>query len=281
MIINKKQMDEINAVQYDIFKAFHHVCMQLNLQYYLVHGSLLGALRYKGFFPMDDDIDVAMPRKDYEVFIRKGQETIDNKFFVQSYLSEKDYPLVFSKVRANNTAFIQPVLKECDVHQGIYIDIFPIDNYPDNISYLRKIHLKGWLYGLRTCGKLSNNEKNALRVKVIGLFSRILLPSWRHARNKYCELYNNVSETGLIIVRGGKRKEVGISSSYFGRPTQIQFGDMNSFAPERLEDYLQLIYGDYMNYEPMGKDMVDDNRVRISAEIIDVKKSYKEYLDRK
>ena len=111
MIVNQKQMDEINTVQYEIFKAFHKVCSELGLKYYLVHGSLLGALRHKGFFPMDDDIDVAMPRRDYDILMTEGQKMMDNRFFVQSHFSEHDYPMLFGKVRANDTAFIQPVLK--------------------------------------------------------------------------------------------------------------------------------------------------------------------------
>ncbi len=281
MVVNQKQMDEINAVQYKIFKEFHNVCEKLGLNYYLVHGSLLGALRHKGFFPMDDDIDVAMPRKDYEVFITQGQDVIGNNFFIQSYLSEKDSPLVFSKVRANGTAFIQPVLQHCNVNQGIYIDVFPIDNYPTSKCSLKWLRVKGWIYGLRASERLLFQKDDSITVRLITLLSKVLQPSWRHARNKYCELYNKIPDTGLVIVRGGKQKEVGISSTYFGKPTHIQFADINSFAPESIEDYLKLIYGDYMNYEPMGKDMVNDHEVKISAEIVDVNKSYREYLDKK
>lgn len=278
MVINQQQMDEINAVQYHIFKEFHNVCKELRLRYYLVHGSLLGALRHKGFFPMDDDIDVAMPRKDYEVFIRQGQKIIDKRFFIQSYLSEQDYPLVFSKVRANDTAFIQPVLQNFNVNQGIYIDVFPIDNYPVNKLSLTWLRLKGWIYGLRTSERLSLQIDNSVAVRLMAILSRILQPSWHNARNKYCELYNKVSDTGNVIVRGGKVKEVGIPFSLFGTPNHIQFEDINSYAPNNTDNYLKLIYGDYMNYEPMSKDMVSENEVRISAEIVDVSKSYKEYI---
>ena len=121
MNINKKQMDEINNVQLKIFKEFVSVCKKLNLRYYLVHGSLLGAVKYNGFFPYDDDIDVAMPRKDYEIFIREGQNFLSNNLFVQSNLSEKDYPLVFAKVRDSKTCFIQPLIKNLNINKGIYI----------------------------------------------------------------------------------------------------------------------------------------------------------------
>lgn len=278
MIINKKQMGEINSVQYEIFKAFHFACIKLNLKYYLVHGSLLGALRHQGFFPMDDDIDVAMFRKDYDILVTKGQKYLGNRFFIQSNYSEKDYPLIFGKIRAHNTAFIQPVLNNCDVHKGIYIDIFPIDNYPTNKWKKKILKIKGYLYYGRIIGKLNFGRKKTIKTKIREFIYTLLMPCWETARNKLCNLYSNVKPTGLVIVRGGKANEVGISSELFGEPVNIKFEDLESYAPNKTEKYLELIYGDFMNYEPMGKYMVSENEVKISADIIDVNKSYKEYI---
>ncbi len=277
MVINKQQMDEMNAVQYEIFKAFHSVCEQLNLKYYLVHGSLLGALRYQGFFPMDDDIDVAMPRKDYDELMTKGQELIDKKFFIQSHLSDKEYPLVFGKVRANGTAFIQPVLKKCNVHKGIYIDVFPIDNYPTDKVQLRRILFWQTLLGRRVGGKLNMGVTPTLKSRFVQAVLKVFMPSWSNAIAKLSDIYKNVPDTGKVIVRGGKGKEVGIPFRLFGEPKHIKFEELESYAPEKTADYLQLIYGDYMHYEPMGKDMVSDNEVKISADILDCHKSYKEF----
>ncbi|MCR5696849.1 MAG: LicD family protein [Marinilabiliaceae bacterium] len=270
-------MDEINAVQYEIFKSFHSVCERLKLKYYLVHGSLLGALRYQGFFPMDDDIDVAMPRKDYDVLMSQGQTLIDKKYFIQSHLSDKDYPLVFAKIRANDTAFIQPVLKNCKVHKGIYIDVFPIDNYPTDRIQQKKIKFKRAFLSRRVTSILNMEKTSTLKTKCIQVVLKVLIPSWRKAVAKFSDIYKNVSPTGFVVVRGGKKNEIGIPFELFGEPTKIKFEELVSYAPEKTEDYLQLIYGDYMHYEPMGKDMVSDNEVKISADIVDCHKSYKEY----
>ena len=280
MIVNKQQMDDINKVQMNIFKAFHNVCKALNLTYYLVHGSLLGALRHQGFFPFDDDIDVAMPRKDYEILLKEGQQYLKDNYFIQSYLSEKDYPLNFCKIRDNDTSFIQPVLGGLNVNQGIYIDVFPIDNYPQNKSSQIILKIKEAIYMFRVYSRLSINTHKSYKIKILQIFSKFILPSWYNARNKFATLYNNVPYTGRIIVRGGKSTEVNISSDYFGKAKDITFEDVQSYAPQKTTDYLELIYGDYLNYEPMGKDMVSDNQVKISADIVDVNRSYKNYLKR-
>lgn len=279
MVVNQKQMDEINAVQYEIFKAFHSVCVELNLRYYLVHGSLLGALRHQGFSPMDDDIDVAMPRRDYDILLTQGQKLIGEKYFIQSHLSEEDYPLIFAKVRDVSTTFLQPVLSNFKVNQGIYIDVFPIDNYPTKGWIKKYLRLKGLFLSIRTNKRFGSFRKAPSQSFFIKSLASIFYPSWNCARDKYCQLYNEVSETGRVIVRGGKGKEVGILFSLFGEPVPIQFNEISSFAPQKIDEYLHLIYGDYMNYEPMGKDMVSDKEVRISADIVDVKKSYKEYIN--
>lgn len=278
MVIDQKKMDEMNAIQLEIFRAFHNVCEQLGLKYYLVHGSLLGALRHQGFFPMDDDIDVAMPRKDYDILMKEGQKLISNKYFIQSNLSEPDYPLVFAKVRDNGSAFIQPILRNFAVNQGIYIDIFPIDNYPVNKCQQQYLKRLGWLYNLRVNMRFHPERKTNLKSRLFHLFATIVSPSWKKARDRYNKLYSSCHYTGRVIVRGGKGVEVGIPFELFGKPSKIKFEDIESYAPEKTSDYLTLIYGDYMNYEPMGRDMVSDTEVKISAEILDTEKPYTEYI---
>lgn len=272
-------MDEINAVQYEIFKAFHAVCVEHNLTYYLVHGSLLGALKYNGFFPLDDDIDVAMPRKDYEFLIRNGQQYFDNKYFIQSYLSEKEYPLTFAKIRDNDTAFIQPVLKACRINKGIYIDVFPIDNYPKNILYQKYLKLKQRILSSRVNVILFSNSTLSIKSHFIQLILKLIFPSWEMARNRLCCLYNSMAYTGKVVVRGGKPVEEGMPYDMWGSPQGVLFEDIPSFAPRKMDSYLELIYGDYLNYEPMGKYKVSEDEVVISADTVDVRRSYKEYLE--
>ena len=84
-------MQQINRIQADIFRNFIDVCDKLNLTYYMVHGSLLGALRFKGFFPFDDDIDVAMPRRDYDRLISDGQNFYRNSYLYNHAKRKKNF----------------------------------------------------------------------------------------------------------------------------------------------------------------------------------------------
>ena len=275
MNITKKQMDEINQVQLKMFKEFVTVCNKLKLKYFLVHGSLLGAVRYDGFFPYDDDIDVAMPRKDYEILMDKGQELFSDNLFFQCNKTEGEYPLVFGKLRNSNTAFIQPVLDGLKINKGIYIDIFPIDNYPVKRFTVFKKNLLGKLYRVRL-SSMFNTKKSMLNI-IVSRMLKILMPNKKKTLMKLNNLYSDVPMTGKGILYGGKLIEKGIDISLFDESCELTFEKITAKGPKRYIDYLNLIYGDYKTFSPSEKYMQDNDLVEISAKIVDTKKSYKEY----
>lgn len=273
MNITQKQMDEINNIQLNIFKEFLKVCEKLNLRYYAVHGTLLGALKYKGFFPYDDDIDVAMPRKDYEIFIEKGQKLLSKNLFIQCNKTESDYPLVFAKLRNKDTAFIQPVLDKLNINKGIYIDIFPIDYYSNKKKYRS---LKKKIFSARVFSRLKY-ENLKFRERIIFLGSKILCPDWHYAMKKIDSLYKNIKKNENCIVYGGKSTEAGISCELFGEGVQLEFENLKINVPQNYKEYLKIIYGDYENHNPAAKYMISEDLVEISAKIVDVNNSYKKY----
>lgn len=273
MNITQNEMDKINNIQYIIFKEFINICNQLNLKYYVVHGSLLGTLKYNDFFPFDDDIDVAMPRKDYNIFIKEGQKFLPDNLFIQSNETESDYPLVFAKLRDSNTAFIQPNLENFNINQGIYIDIFPIDNYP--IVKKRSKKIFKMIFQLRVSSRMKIKRTN--KQKIATLISIILCPSWRYAIKNLSAFYANEKYSGKCVVYGGKSEEVGISLDLFGSGKELTFRKTKVIVPSNYKKYLEIIYKDYDNYFPAKKYMVSSELVQISAKIVDTKKSYKNY----
>ncbi|EXM40994.1 hypothetical protein RASY3_02430 [Ruminococcus albus SY3] len=275
MNLTYEEMLEVNKVQLEIFKQFIDVCNKLNLKYYMVHGSLLGTLRCNGFFPFDDDIDVAMPRKDYDILLKKGQKLFSNRYFIQSYKSEKNYPLPFAKIRDSKTAFIQPVLKGLNVNQGIYIDIFPLDNYPTSKLTRTYLSIKERIYSIRISEQLLYSNKQPLWKRILRVSSKIACPSWRMAVKKRADLYSNIPNSSLFITVGGKVKERGIDKSLFEKGLEHSFEDVTVNCPSMSQKYLSIIYGDFENYNPAEKYMNEDNTVTVSAEIVSTTQSYK------
>ena len=112
-----------------LLKEFDRVCKLLNIRYVLFAGTLLGAVRHKGFIPWDDDLDILMFRSDYERFLLEAEKHLNRDlFFLQKEFSNH-WPMFFSKLRLNRTTCLEKYYpKDLQEHNGIYIDIFPCDN---------------------------------------------------------------------------------------------------------------------------------------------------------
>lgn len=122
------QLEELHRREIYILDNVARVCKEYDLKYYLVGGSLLGAVRHKGFIPWDDDLDIGMPRKDYVKFVRVAKKNLGSDLFLQTPKTDKYYARIFAKVRINNTVFLEKGLEHTKMHHGIYIDIFPLDS---------------------------------------------------------------------------------------------------------------------------------------------------------
>ena len=276
MNLTIEQVCEINKVQLEIFKNFIKICQKLNLKYYLAHGSLLGAVRYKGFFPGDDDIDVLMPRADYERLIKFGPAFIPNHYFIQSFKSD-GYPVPMIKIRDSRTTYIVDNIRALNVNHGVYIDVFPLDFTPQ-FGRIKKILFYAALKILNY--RISCLYKNActpLR-RIVSLCSKIILPSTHISMNLREKLFTSVGATDFYSVYGGKKVERQMPVSWFGDGMSMDFEGVNVVVPSKYKDYLKHIYGNFETYSPVEKLMVGPNLVKMNACIIDLDKPYTEYL---
>lgn len=278
MKISLEEMTQINKIQLNIFRSFIDVCDKLNLTYYMVHGSLLGTLRYKGFFPFDDDIDVAMPRRDYDKFISEGQKFLPRHLFIQSYETEEQFPLAFAKIRNSDTAFIQPLLKKCSVNMGIYIDVFPIDYFPEKKSKQKWLQFKEKLLTYKINSKLVNKANCNFFKRLFYFFVSIFTVSISKNIKKRAELYKKIDKSSNVVIVGAKDKEKGIPAQWFEKCCVMDFEGVQVKCPAFYGQYLTKIYGDYTNYDPSKKYRDSSNLVEISAELFSTTQSYKDLI---
>ena len=254
--MDDQDLRAIQLRELDILRDFHRVCQALGLTYYLTAGTLLGAVRHQGFIPWDDDIDVAMPRADYERFIREGQALLDAGLFVQSWRTEPNFPYEFAKIRQRGTRTDEPILRAIAMDQGIFIDIFPLDPCPDRDGpaglFFKLVELLNCCVLARVsrefvCGYTKPGAK---------LLWRLL----RHLPNRW-----------LFALRDGVRKAAGWRASgrrlctvsghhgypretydaaWFGTRTTLPFEGDRFPAPGGWHELLQHMYGDYLTPPP-------------------------------
>lgn len=127
MGLDNNYLERIHSEILTVMDEVVRVCNENNLRYYMIGGTLLGAVRHKGYIPWDDDIDIVMPREDFNKFIILCSKALQSPFKLQWITTNEKYRFLFAKVENVNTVFYAGLKYKEDVYPGIYVDIFPID----------------------------------------------------------------------------------------------------------------------------------------------------------
>ena len=245
-VLRKLQHTELN-----ILHTFIEICEKKNFRYFILGGTLIGAVRHKGFIPWDDDIDVGMPRADYEKFLQQGPALLPKKYFLQSYHSEAHSPWPFAKLRDTTTIYKEREVSNLPVQQGVWIDVFPIDWC--NLKTYWLIATIQRMLANRVGTRFVGSKRLARRI--LGLFSPLLCPSWHKAvawQDKLGQLRKrDTGYMGNLFGRYG-RKEI-VPTSWFDQPAYLEFEGLKVAAPKEYHQYLTQIYGDYMKLPPKEK----------------------------
>ena len=282
-------MPKLQQMECDMLQEFIAICEKYNLRYYAISGTALGAVRHKGFIPWDDDVDIAMPREDYDRFLAVAGKHLSKHLFLQTYKTEKGCPRFFAKIRNSNTTFIEVGAKKDTRNRGIYIDIFPMDGYPRNKWKQLECMWKNYLFdacihyiyhsfSLKKVLLYKSNKGRRIIKRFIGAIAMHTkyrgydLAKINLAKEEYVKSFS-YDESELICSYGGVygKKEI-IPKHYLGEGVFMQFENLTIRIPERYDDYLKHFYGDYMQMPPEHTRSVGHPR-----EIVDLNRSYRYY----
>ena len=193
----KNLLEDLQKKELEILQTFIEVCEKLNLKYYLLDGSLLGAVRHKGFIPWDDDIDVGMLREDYERFLVEAPALLPSHLFVQTYETDEGYPKTFGKLRDSNTTFIGSSLSSQKINHGAYIDIFSLDRCELEFRNSFKFKLVQIMCNLRT-SYTCDKKFLSLPVRLVRFISKLFYPKISNAVAGKERLYKSTPNGKLI-----------------------------------------------------------------------------------
>lgn len=275
VVLGEKDLEKLKSLQLEMFKIFIKICDKYSLRYYLNGGTCLGAVRHKGFIPWDDDIDVGMPRPDYERFMEIAESELPDCYFLQNSKTDPDFPMGFAKIRACNTTFIESTVSHLNINHGVYFDIFPLDGYCTKPLF----KLKRKLYVIAV-SKIFNNKsaKKGLKKFIVGILSS-LIPDYRVARDKLIILTSGCSYDKYEMVANyygaWGEKEVFPREKCLGEGSVGMFEGISVVLPADPDDYCTRLYGDYMKLPP------EDKRVTHHyCDVIDLDRSYLEYINK-
>lgn len=268
----ESQVKELQSILLKMLKDIDLVCRQNQIHYQLFAGSALGAVRHQGFIPWDDDLDIAVPRAEYEKFLEAAENSLDReRYFVQKEFSEH-YPMFSSKIRLNHTTFMERYHpRDKEMHQGVYVDIFPLDNLSDSALtakmqfYASKIVIAKCL---RKRGYATNSIKKKLVMALCSVIPIKLLLRFveRRADTDTCNIHS--------FFGGSSKFEKSIYPRAALDTVSLPFEDGIYPVSREYDRVLTIQYGDYMI--PTDPDDRDKKRHYLK---MDLRHGYENYIE--
>ena len=248
-----KKRKKIWAISLDLLFKFDEVCRRHNLKYSLAFGSLLGAIRHNGFIPWDDDIDVVMPRADYEK-LKEFKTEFANPYFLQYPGEDEGYLFSFAKLRNSNTSGISWAFRYEGFNQGLFLDIFPLDNYSSvnidqNMEIIARLVAESSAKMRRSCPIPDEYDRQKLAQ----------FPIVRDVQTLSKELDNvlrqhEAIETKKYIIWSClfySKDKVIFDKTWFDELKDYNLYGHSVLIPTHFDKVLRTTYGDYMQFPPV------------------------------
>ena len=258
--MDKVTLRKVQLEQLKIAKEIRRVCEENNIKYFLDSGTLLGAIRHKGFIPWDDDLDIGMFRADYERFIEIAPKALKDNYLLQVWGGNNHYPLSFAKVRNVNTIYIENKAQKLQENQGIYVDVFPYDRYGDDMKkqgfplmlVRRMILAKEKMEPWRDNDKINIKRYLIyLPIRFLAMFAskKTLIDFYE----KTAQMYNNDEQRDYFPQGTTPYGRWVIEKKGLSDMTLGDFEGEKFSIPANYDIYLKNAYGDYMTLPPIDK----------------------------
>jgi len=255
------ELRQLQLLELQVLTDFARLCERNGLRYFLVYGTLLGAVRHRGFIPWDDDIDVAMPRDDLQRLGAILSADSEARYMLQSYRTTPHYPNVFPKLALVGTRLHRSDDPDQSFERGVGIDVFPLDGAPASprARRVRRLIVRAFQVQLSLRKTTAGRRRPRLNRRLVGLVPTRLAAA----------LYERTvaawppSAASAWICAGPYPKRQTFPSAWFGDGTGVKFEEVEFCAPVEWDAYLTQVYGEYMRYPAEDKRVSQHNFVRI------------------
>ncbi|MDD6193876.1 MAG: LicD family protein [Lachnospiraceae bacterium] len=270
-ILDEVELKRVQAIELEMLLEVDRLCRKHGIHYNMVGGTMLGAIRHGGFIPWDDDADIAMLRTDYERFVQICETELDKeRFYFQDIHSTDGYRWGYGKIRRKGTKFIRLGQEFMPYEQGIFIDIFPMDNVPD--GWAQRLLHRFQCFVLRKelwseVGK--NNEPSLCKRFIYRLMSRI-------PRKKLIEKYDTLvdkyrdqtTEMVRILTFPAPKGTCGFYRKWYEEHADYFFEDNMLEGPADYEGWLTYKFGNYLELPPSNQQKTHPvSRIELPEEV--------------
>ncbi len=272
MALDQSLIRKVQLLQLDMVKRLHAVCEENDLRYIVLNGTLLGAVRHKGFIPWDDDLDIALLRPDYEKLLELLKRRPIEGCFLQTFDTDPHYVQPYAKLRLDHTRYVESYWKDIDMHQGVFVDIFPLDRIRTpggRGTELRRLLSKEITFAIWRKEKCTLHRKGIKRLEVIPSTLIALLPKRTLIR----------MQEGLVIRENKNWDYVSsmFTSNYttakiyyklfdFDERALYDFEDTRLYGPANYDEVLGRLFRNYMELPSVEKRNSGHDVVEISLE---------------
>ena len=264
---------KIWAIEIDLYLAFEKVCNKHGLKFWADEGTLLGAVRHKGFIPWDDDFDVLMPREDYEKFIHLENEFKD-PYFLQTPYTDPESCYSYAKIRNCNTTGLVELFKYQNFNHGIWITVFPLDRWELEGGEARFLQIRKLATDCSTYMRMKNPNLSPKDIERVNAYHGDPLRDYEEIQRlaSSCKDSNSKYVMNAACTMGDYKCHL-MNASDFSSAISLDFEGIQVMAPNGFENLLHLWYGDFREFPPIEERGKWHGDVLFDADI-----PYKDYL---
>lgn len=273
--MDNEVLRKVQLTQLSIAKEIKRICDNHSIEYILDSGTLLGAVRHGGFIPWDDDMDIAMTRENYNRFLQVAKTELGAEYFLQTWDTDKNYPMPFAKIRLNGTKYIENVFEKAQMHQGIYVDILPYDVWPlkktkQKKLWRKRLYLQAMIMMKCHYLKFKSDALWKYFLKAI-MLTFIKFLSLFYSKKGLIKRYENMAEKfNQLESENVYEQTVNFKFGYwvlpktcFEKSIDLKFEDDVFKCPSNYDEYLKTVYGDYMQLPPEEKRAKGHNIIEV------------------
>ncbi|MBQ4159797.1 MAG: LicD family protein [Clostridia bacterium] len=253
MEFSEYNLEKVQSIILEIFVEFDRICRKHNIPYSIEGGTMLGAYKYKGYVPWDDDIDVVMLRDAYDRFMEIAPSELNEKFFLQNYHTVPEFPLTWAKICTNRAELWEHNYENLPIHHGLFIDIFPID-YVCEKDFVAHVRRSGFLKACRF------RKLGLLREKGIRGILRALYCMPRSLQRLTEEFEKEVRKhnadadcTLAYEICNPNQKFRPLPISYYTELSELEFCGVRAMVSAHYKEFLEARFGDLSKEPPIEK----------------------------